>query len=112
MERIKALYTTTIKDYKDGSGQDVEFSIYGVFNTTSVQWKYYAISHVNKITTYDVCSYTGTISLSTVPHGKLFKTKEDGISFIQEFKDKWELGSNDTRQEKRDQKIDNVLGTT
>lgn len=35
--------------------------------------------------------------------------KQKGIDFITEYKDKWELGTNDTRQENRDRKINDVL---
>ena len=114
MTKGKFLYTTTIKDYKKGSA-DVEFSVYGLFNTEKVLWSYFVISHVphgNEVRlTADLSQYDQPATHDNIRnYGKGFKTKEEGIQFIQEFKDKWEYGSNDTRQEKRDQKINDVLG--
>ncbi len=115
MTRGKFLYRTTCKDYKT-NGHDVDFSIYGLFNTEKVSWNYYAISSIPdgsgfKLTN-DVCQYS-TSNCATIEnissYGKQFKTKEDGIQYIQEFKDKWEYGSNDTKQEKRDKKLDDLL---
>lgn len=45
MTKGKFLYTTTIKDYKKGNA-DVEFSVYGLFNTEKVLWSYHVISHI------------------------------------------------------------------
>lgn len=114
MTKGKFLYTTTIKDYKKGNA-DVEFSVYGLFNTEKVLWTYHVISHVSNggevRLTSDLCQYDMPAQYDNIKnYGKLFKTKEEGIQFIQEYRDKWEYGSNDTRQEKRDQKINDVLG--
>ena len=114
MLKGKVLYSTKIKDYKS-NGDDVEFCVYGVFTTEKVLWNYYVISCVGingsfKLTG-DLCQYAQNATYETIrTFGKQFKTKEEGIEFIQEYKDKWEYGSNDTRQEKRDQKINDVLG--
>jgi hypothetical protein len=82
MQRGKFLHTQKIKDHKSG-GNDVDLSVYGVFETT-----------------YDTITR----------YGKKFETKEEGVKFIQEYKIKWETGSNSTTQEVRDQKIDDILG--
>jgi len=42
-------------------------------------------------------------------YGKEFKTKEEGYKFIQDYKIKWETGSNNTSEEVRDQKLDELL---
>ena len=42
-------------------------------------------------------------------YGKEFKTKEEGYKFIQDYKIKWETGSNNTTEEVRDQKLDELL---
>lgn len=119
--RGKFLFGTKIKDLKS-EGLDVELSVYGIFDTGKVFWKYYVISHIPILSngglptfrlTADICtcSTMGCPSFDSISsYGKLFKTKEEGIAYIQEFKDKWEFGSNDTRQEKRDQKLEDVLG--
>lgn len=114
--RGKFLFSTKAKDLKS-EGLDVELSIYGIFDTGKVFWKYYAISHIPNGTSFKLttdiclCSTMGCPSFDSISsNGKFFKTKEEGIAYIQEFKDKWEFGSNDTRQEKRDQKLDDVLG--
>ena len=47
MNRGKFLHTEKIKDHKSGSN-DVDLSVYGVFETSKVEWKYYVISHYNR----------------------------------------------------------------
>lgn len=117
MQRGKFLHTQKIKDHKSG-GNDVDLSVYGVFETVKVEWKYYVISYYNKpnnsfMLTCDVCgcTYNQEATYDTITrYGKKFNTKEEGIQFIQEYKIKWETGSNSTTQEVRDQKIDDILG--
>ena len=117
MQRGKFLHTQKVKDHKSG-GNDVDLSVYGVFETTKVEWKYYVISYYNKpnssfMLTCDVCgcTYNQEATYDTITrYGKKFETKEEGVKFIQEYKIKWETGSNSTTQEVRDQKIDDILG--
>lgn len=117
MQRGKFLHTQKIKDHKSG-GNDVDLSVYGVFETVKVEWKYYVISYYNKpnssfMLTCDVCgcTYNQEATYDTITrYGKKFETKEEGVKFIQEYKIKWETGSNSTTQEVRDQKIDDILG--
>jgi hypothetical protein len=118
MQRGKFLHTQKIKDHKSGVN-DVDLSVYGVFETAKVEWKYYVISYYfNKpnssfMLTCDVCgcTYNQEATYDTITrYGKRFNTKEEGIQFIQEYKIKWETGSNSTTQEVRDQKIDDILG--
>ncbi len=57
-----------------------------------------------------VCSYNQEATYDSITkYGKKFETKEEGIKFIQDYKIKWETGSNNTIQEVRDQKIDDIL---
>ena len=113
MIKGKFLHTNMIKDYQKG-GVDIQFSVYGLFDTEKVLWTYRVISHIPDgkgfRLTGDICGYDNPGTLDTIKnYGKKFDTKEDGVQYIQEFKDKWEYGSNDTRQEKRDKKIDDIL---
>ena len=116
MQRGKFLYTQKIKDHKSGPN-DVDLSVYGVFETSKVEWKYYVISHYSRpnssfFLTMDVCGCTYNQEAtyeSICKYGKKFNTKEEGVQFIQEYKIKWETGSNNTTQEVRDQKIDDIL---
>jgi hypothetical protein len=116
MRRGKFLHTEKIKDHKY-NGSDVDLSVYGVFETLKTEWKYYVISYYNKpnssfILTLDVCTCSFNIEATfdnITKYGKKFETKEDGIKFIQEYKIKWETGSNNTIQEVREQKIDDIL---
>ena len=116
MQRGKFLYTQKIKEHKS-NGNDVDLSVYGVFETAKAEWKYYVISYYNKpdksfMLTVDVCScsYNQAATYETITrYGKKFETKEEGIKFIQDYKIKWETGSNNTIQEVRDQKIDDIL---
>jgi hypothetical protein len=115
MQRGKFLYQQKIKDHKT-SNIDIDLGIYGIFNTLKVEWKYYVISYFNKqsgfMITSDVCncSYSQDATYESISrYGKEFKTKEEGIKFIQDYKIKWETGSNNTTEELRDQKLDELL---
>lgn len=111
MLKLKNLFTSTINDYKTPSGKNVEFTVYGIFDTDKVHWTYYLISHVGHIMTQDITWPSLDIDIDSIRRcGKQFKTKEEAISYFKEFKDKWESGSNDTRQENRDKKISDILG--
>lgn len=111
MLKLKNLFTSTINDYKTPSGKDVEFTVYGIFDTDKVHWTYHLISHVGHSMTQDISQSYADISVDSIRRcGKHFKTKEEAISYFKEFKDKWEFGSNDTRQENRDKKISDILG--
>lgn len=117
MLKGKFCHRTTIKDYKDEDGKDINFGVYGIFNTEKGMWRFFVVStvtvgKVNPVTrlTPDLCRHDIPATYDNIiSYSKEFKTKEEGIEFIQEFKDKWELMTNDTRQELRDKKIGDVL---
>lgn len=103
MLKSRILHTSELKDHSD-------LSVYGVFNTTTIHWEYFVISHNGAKLSGELCLYTQDISVKAVSeYGRKFNNKEEGIQFILEYKDKWEYATNDTRQEKRDQKIDDIL---
>jgi hypothetical protein len=112
-QKGKFLYTETIKDYKTPIGDDIQLSVYGIFNTDSIEWSYYIISHSKGKLTSDVCTINllsnNNIDLYNVKSGKKVKDKEEGVNYIKEFKIKWETGSNDTISEIRDKKINNII---
>jgi hypothetical protein len=109
MKKIKMLYSTKVNDL--GS---TELGIYGVFDTEKVEWRYFVVSytkgqHGNKMTG-EICNSYGDLDYqSAIRCGKEFKTKEEGIEFIEDFKIKWETGSNTTLVEKREKKLKDLL---
>lgn len=116
MQRGKFLHTEKIKGHQT-NGHDVDLSVYGIFMTNLVKWKYYVISYCTlpgnsyKLTT-DVCScsYIMEATYENIERfGKEFKTKEEGVKFIHDYKIKWETGSNNTTEEMRDKKLDDLL---
>jgi hypothetical protein len=109
MNKGRFLHEEKLKDHSN-------LGVYGIFSTTKVEWKYYVISYNvngNKITlTSELCSYSQEATYETIlRHGKEFKTLEEGKQFIQNYKVKWESGSNNTTQEVRDKKLDDILDT-
>jgi len=113
MLKGKMLYSAKIDGYNSG-GNDVELGVYGLFNTEKVRWTYHVISYY-KINggirlTEDVCGrfIDGTYEKIEF-YGKKFDTKELGEKFIEEYKCKWETGSNEAIQEIRDRKIGEIL---
>jgi hypothetical protein len=115
MKRSKWLFSTELKDCKT-NGCDTKLGIVGIFNTDKVLWKYYVLSYyVNSDNYYktsgDLCGYSGyDLDLNMVQkYGKEYTSKEEGIAFIEEYKTKWETGSNSTLEEKRDKKLSQIL---
>jgi hypothetical protein len=92
---------------------------FGVFDTQSAHWKYYLTSCIDKngevYLTDEVCKFSGATntSLATTSsiqtYGRELKTAEEGIKWAEEFKMKWESGSNDLLSEVRDKKLNEIL---
>lgn len=114
MYKGKLLYKAEIKDYKFGS-HDIKLGVYGLFNTEKVLWTYYVISYYLDANNYiklseDICGrYIDGTYDNIRSFGKKFDTIEEGKKFIEEYKCKWETGSNETTQEIRDKKIGDIL---
>jgi hypothetical protein len=114
MQKGKFIYQSKIKDYKV-NGHDIDFGIYGIFDTKKVKWNYFIISYItdsqgNMKLTEDVCGRSGTATYDMIEaYGKQVANKEEGVKFIEEYKCKWETGSNETTQEMRDKKIGEIL---
>jgi hypothetical protein len=110
MKKTKMLFTTKVNDFNN-----VELGVYGIFDTEKVEWKYFVVSYTQgsygslKMSN-EICNTYGELDATNVQRcGKEFKTKEEGIQYINEFKIKWETGSNTTIEEKRDQKLKDIL---
>jgi hypothetical protein len=107
MQKGRFLHEEKVKDHSN-------IGVYGIFSTTKVEWKYYVISYNNgsnglKLTS-ELCGYIQEATFDSVArHGKEYKTVEESKKFIQEYKIKWETGSNNTTQEVRDKKINDIL---
>lgn len=86
--------------------------VYGLFDTQKVHWTYYAVSTGTNGRTLSqhVCNSFAEVDESNIRrYGKIFEYKEDAIKYIDDFKIKWETGSNQTVQEKRDKKLGDIL---
>ncbi len=109
MQKGRFLYEQKLKDHP-------EIGVYGIFDTRKVSWSYYVISFENVASgsgmrlSPEICGWSTVASYDSVEkQGKKFNTKEEGIKFIQEYKIKWETGSNNTTEELRDKKLDDLL---
>ncbi len=108
MNKGRFLHEEKIKDHSN-------LAVYGIFSTTKVEWKYYVISYNTTANggvklTPELCSYAQEATYETIARqGKEYKTVEDAKKFIQEYKVKWESGSNNTTQEVRAKKLDDIL---
>ena len=108
MNKGRFLHEEKIKDHSN-------VGVYGIFSTTKVEWKYYVISYNATANgglklTSELCSYVQEATFESVArHGKEYKTVEEAKQFIQEYKIKWETGSNNTTQEVRAKKLDDIL---
>lgn len=86
--------------------------VYGLFDTQKVHWTYYAVSTGTNGRTLSqhICNSFSEVDESNIKrYGKIFEYKEDAIKYIDDFKIKWETGSNQTVQEKRDKKLGDIL---
>ena len=108
MNKGRFLHEEKLKDHSD-------LGVYGIFSTTKVEWKYYVISYKTNANggvslSSELCSYSqeGTYE-SIIRHGREYKTVVDAKKFIHEYKVKWETGSNNTTQEVRAKKLDDIL---
>lgn len=115
MKRSKWLFNTTLADCKT-NGCDTKLGVVGVFDTEKTHWKYYVVSYyVNSLndvkTSSDLCGYSGyDLDMTAVQkYGKEYTSLEEGKVFIEEYKTKWETGSNSTLEEKRDKKLSQLL---
>jgi hypothetical protein len=108
MNKGRFLHEEKIKDHSN-------IGVYGIFSTTKVEWRYYVISYNTSANggiklTSELCDYVQEATFDNINrHGKEYKTVEDAKKFIQEYKIKWETGSNNTTQEVRAKKLDDIL---
>lgn len=70
MQKGKFIYQTKIKEYKQ-NGLNIDFGIYGIFDTKKVKWNYFIISYVtdpqgNMKLTEDICGRTTSASYDTI----------------------------------------------
>ena len=99
MYKGRLLYKAEIKDYKFGI-HDIKLGVYGLFNTEKVFWNYYVISYYLDANNYiklseDICGRYLDGTYDNIKYfGKKFNTIEEGKKFIEEYKCKWETGSN------------------
>lgn len=113
MVRHKNLYSLGPKDLVT-DGKQVELVAFGLFNTVNQVWKYYVCSIISDksgyLMTTDLHSYRNSCTIDNISsYGRDFKNLEDAKKFINNFRDKWETGSNEPKQEVRDAKIKDIL---
>jgi hypothetical protein len=113
----RMLYTTKVDGMKSG-GLDVNVGIYGIFKSDASKghWDYYLISY--KITVsgdfkltnewHSSCPIETTYE-TIMRHSKSVSSIDEGRKICDEYKLKWTSGSNDTIQERREEKISEIL---
>ena len=109
----KILYSIKV----DGMSNGVNVGVYGIFtsNSGSGKWKYYLLSYKtlpngNLRLTDERHSYPMEVTYDTIQkYGKEVQSVEDGRKMCDEYKDKWVIGSNDTLQHKREEKLNEIL---
>ncbi len=102
-----------------GTNHQVFIVTFGIFETQTSTWKYYLTSCIDRSNqlsiTCDVCKLSGgqEVASATIGsiqvYGRPLKTPEEGIKWAEEFKMKWESGSNDLLSEVRDKKLEEIL---
>ena len=119
MIKSKMISSMELKDYiYDGS--PVKIFMYGLFDTEKILWTYYVTLIYKSSTSSSIRilgdlvsssgNETGDDSIGSLRRlGKMFKEYTDGETFMNTFKTKWESGSNNTTQEMRDKKLEEIL---
>ena len=117
---LSKLEPKDMKKVIDSSSYQIVIIVFGLFETQTAHWEYYLTSCIDKNGTVHITDeisklnlHTGryitatTNSIST--YGRKLKTLEEGVKWSEEFKMKWESGSNDLLSEVRDKKLDEIL---
>ena len=113
------------KDMKkaiDSSSYQIVIVVFGLFETQTAHWEYYLTSCIDKNGTVHITDDIGklptqglSITAQTATtnsisiYGRKLKTLDEGVKWAEEFKMKWESGSNDILSEVRDKKLDEIL---
>lgn len=112
----KLLYSKKVDGMKS-SGNDVNVGVYGIFrsNSGSGTWSYYLISYFTNKTgginlTDEWHSFTNAATYESISkYSKEVKNIEEGKKICDEYALKWTTGSNDTIQEIRNVKLNEIL---
>lgn len=108
--RYKTLYSVDPADLMKSNLQ-VHLQVIGLFDTHKVIWTYHVVSIIKNVGilqfTDDIClcSYNFSSADNVKLYGMKFEDIESAKKYIDDFKIKWETGSNNTTQEIRDQKL-------
>lgn len=113
----KLLYSTKVDGMKWGK-DDIHVGVYGIFRSDPGKghWRYYLISfgkdatgQITKFTSEWMGYYCDATMENVSRHAKEISTVEDGIKVCDDYKAKWTSGSNNTTQQKRDEKLQEIL---
>lgn len=117
MNHGKLLYSTKVDGMKSGK-EDIHVGVYGIFKSEPGKglWKYYLISfskdssgQITQLTPEWMGHYSEATIQNVAKHAKEIQNVEDGIKDCDEYKAKWVTGSNNTVQQKRDEKLTEIL---
>mgnify|MGYP001204077536 CR=1 FL=1 len=122
MKKISKISETPLKDWLY-SNKQVNLSLFGIFDSEAILWKYYVLSVIknpsssSEQTTPCIqkkgCNLADAyISEFSVPlRGIEFKNIKEATDFINDFKTKWETKSNDSKSVVREEKLKDILTT-
>ena len=97
--------------------QYIYLAVIGIFDTNKVHWDYYYASMIdvggsnfitNDCTKYPASALHLTVQ-SLISYCTKVQTEEEATKWCEDFKMKWETGSNDLLTESRDKKINEIL---
>lgn len=123
MKRGKKLHDVVLKDYKyQNTNNDVHICAYGLFDTEKSTWKYHIVSYIVKKTIFKSTDMlVGDTSTRNFDEPQVFSARtienyyptkptfEECIQYVDDYKIKWETGSNSVSQERRDKKLMEIL---
>ena len=120
----KTLSKLEPKDLKksiESSSYQIFIVVFGMFETQAAHWEYYLTSCIDRngsvYITDEICKFPSHLGRTFTPattsaisnYGRKLKTLDEGVKWAEEFKMKWESGSNDLVSEMRDKKLEEIL---
>lgn len=122
MIKSRILSQFDVKNYTviyDTKNFDLKIAVCGVFDSVNIHWEYYAISFISgnnfsrltaDLTKSTSINSTFSFDVSNVKgYFRKFENQHEAEAFLNDFKLKWETGSNNTSQVIRDEKLNKIL---
>lgn len=99
------------------NSKKLDIGVYGIFDSKTIKWEYFVISYQPTASGINLIPVIGSIQFTInealysdiIKCGLKVNSIQEGEEFCNNFKMKWETGSNNTTSESRDKKLNEIL---